>query len=474
MTVRARHLLFLLAGAHFCCATPGPSPIVPDSLVVEAYRLYGRGDCAALRNTVERTDLSAATPEQQAALDLLVAFCAEREGEILSAKDRYAAVIAGSPRSFQAFEAALRLRELARLEKQGMTREELNRRADQARESPLYQHDAKPLARGSPSFPPGPSAAEIDGWVLVDFEISRNGGVNDVVVLASEPPFLFDGAALSAVRNWLYQASDQSEPRRVTTRLAFAMAPPKIPTLVATRVDRSELDPLERRGREIFESIVVSGRAYHALGRAGQLSSLWNFIVVPDEDRSLVRFIDDQEKVFADVLVDVFSSELEEVTLHEDPIPLPADQYEMWRARVDALALAKARRLTGCTESYSTAVLPSLEPGRSWDVYMLSLSRDGRSVPLGGHYRISIFRDPGVTPEWHAFADSCPEPTSSPDSERLTITENASSTPTEVHVFLSLRYDRSLAVAVRESGLWFVERGRMRRAAGDPPGSASR
>jgi hypothetical protein len=287
------------------------------------------------------------------------------------------------------------------------------------------------------------------------------------VVLASEPPFLFDGAALATVRNWTYQGSDQNAPRRAMVRFPFGIEPPSdSPTLFVERVDESTLDPLERRGREIFKSIVASGRAYHALGRSGHISSRRNYLVVSDQQGSVVRFMDDQDEVVADVTVDVFSSELEQVTHHEPPIPLPAAQSEMWKARVDALALARERRITGCTEGYVTAVLPSLAPDRSWDIYVLSLSSDGRSITIGGHYRISVSRDPAVAPELHAFADSCPEPTSSSDSGRLTIAENLSSTPTEVHVFLNLRYRRPLAVAVRESGLWFVEHGRMWRADG--------
>ena len=294
-------------------------------------------------------------------------------------------MIAKSPRSVQAYEAALRLRELERLEKQGTTREELKRRAEEQHQSPLYQHGTKPLARGSPSYPPGPLAAGIEGLVVVDFEITRDGGVRDIVVLESDPPFLFEGVALDAVRKWVYQPSDRNEPRRVTVRFPFGIAPPSdSPTPVAGRVDGSTLDPLERRGRDLFENVVASNRAYNALMRAGQLSSLGNWIVVPDTNRSLVRYIDDQGRVFADVRVDVFSSELEQVTIHEVPIPLPADQYEIWKARVDALALTKARRVTGCSADYTSVVLPSREPDRSWDVYLLSLSTSDRSVPIGG------------------------------------------------------------------------------------------
>jgi TonB family protein len=437
-----------------------------DALVVETYRLYGAGDCAALRANIERADLSTARPEHRAVFDLLIGFCAERDGEILSAKHRYSAVIAGSPRSFQAYEAALRLRELERLEKTGITREELKKRADAARQSPLYQHDTMGANRRMPDYPTGPSAAGVEGSVLLDFAITRDGGVTDLVVLESQPPFLFEGAALAAVRNWNYRASDSEESRRAMVRFPFEIERPRNSLLVAPRVDESTLDPIERRGREIFQDVVATGRARDALQRAGYLTSLRSWITIPGTSGYQVRFLDDQGRAIADVVVDVFSTEVEQVTIHESPIALPVEHLVIWRARTDALALAKTRAIRGCTESYSTAVLPSLDPNRSWDVYVLSVPPDWHTVPAGGHYRISISRDPGVAPELHPFAESCALATPSPDSERLLITESLSKTPTEVEVFLNLRSGRALGVVVDDdtNGLWYIDNGRMRRA----------
>jgi hypothetical protein len=55
----------------------------------------------------------------------------------------------------------------------------------------------------------------------------------------------------------------------------FRIVPPTDEsTRVVARVDESELDPIELRGREIFEIIVASGRAKNALVRSGHLSSL--------------------------------------------------------------------------------------------------------------------------------------------------------------------------------------------------------
>ena len=43
------------------------------------------------------------------------------------------------------------------------------------------------------------------GFVVVKFEIGENGRVNNVAVLESTPPGVFDDAATTAVRKWIYE-----------------------------------------------------------------------------------------------------------------------------------------------------------------------------------------------------------------------------------------------------------------------------
>ena len=46
------------------------------------------------------------------------------------------------------------------------------------------------------------------GFVVVRFEVGENGRVSNVAVVESTPPGVFDDAAITAVRKWIY------EPRR--------------------------------------------------------------------------------------------------------------------------------------------------------------------------------------------------------------------------------------------------------------------
>ena len=43
------------------------------------------------------------------------------------------------------------------------------------------------------------------GFVVVRFEVGENGRVNNVAVVESTPPGVFDDAAITAVRKWIYE-----------------------------------------------------------------------------------------------------------------------------------------------------------------------------------------------------------------------------------------------------------------------------
>jgi protein TonB len=64
--------------------------------------------------------------------------------------------------------------------------------------------DAIPLVRFAPEYPPGPLADGTEGWVKVQFSITAAGTVKDAFVVESEPPKVFDRAALAAIERWRY------------------------------------------------------------------------------------------------------------------------------------------------------------------------------------------------------------------------------------------------------------------------------
>jgi periplasmic protein TonB len=64
--------------------------------------------------------------------------------------------------------------------------------------------DVIPVVRNNPDYPPRALAANIEGWVQVQFSVTATGAVRDATVVASEPGTIFDEAALKAIARWRY------------------------------------------------------------------------------------------------------------------------------------------------------------------------------------------------------------------------------------------------------------------------------
>ena len=68
--------------------------------------------------------------------------------------------------------------------------------------SGLSDRDAIPLARIEPIYPTKARIKGIEGWVVVQFDINAAGFTENIKILDSQPPRVFDKAAISAVRKW--------------------------------------------------------------------------------------------------------------------------------------------------------------------------------------------------------------------------------------------------------------------------------
>jgi len=64
--------------------------------------------------------------------------------------------------------------------------------------------DIVPLVRVDPEYPARAKQQGIEGWVELKFTITPAGTVQDAVVTAARPSYVFDRAALQAVRKWRY------------------------------------------------------------------------------------------------------------------------------------------------------------------------------------------------------------------------------------------------------------------------------
>jgi len=64
--------------------------------------------------------------------------------------------------------------------------------------------DIIPLVRINPEYPPRALSRGIEGYVIVQFNITATGTVRDVIVVDAKPKGMFDQAAVRAVERWRY------------------------------------------------------------------------------------------------------------------------------------------------------------------------------------------------------------------------------------------------------------------------------
>ena len=62
-----------------------------------------------------------------------------------------------------------------------------------------------PLVRVPPQYPLRARQRRIQGWVKLEFTITREGNVKDIRVVESHPPKIFDQAAKRAIARWKFK-----------------------------------------------------------------------------------------------------------------------------------------------------------------------------------------------------------------------------------------------------------------------------
>ena len=88
--------------------------------------------------------------------------------------------------------------------------------------------DVVPLVRVNPQYPIRAAQRGIEGWVELEFTISRTGTVKDAQVTGYYPSGIFNSAALQAIRRWKYNPKMENgkpvERPGVTVRLVFQLS----------------------------------------------------------------------------------------------------------------------------------------------------------------------------------------------------------------------------------------------------------
>ena len=90
----------------------------------------------------------------------------------------------------------------------------------------LSGHELMPLVRVPPRYPGRAARLQIEGSVTVEFTITADGSVADPAIIESDPPRVFDKAALQAIVQWKFKPrveNGQAIESRASQRIEFAL-----------------------------------------------------------------------------------------------------------------------------------------------------------------------------------------------------------------------------------------------------------
>ncbi len=208
-------------------------------IATDAYVAYQHSDCETVYRLTQPGVIDALqASELRHSLRLVRGFCQEIDGDPAAARQTYRRLIDEASASFAAEDARERLRQLdLEADDPGYAR----RIEDAARRVRQPSAPREPSARSAAQYPPLARASAVEGFAVVEFGIAGNGKTLDPIVVASDPPYLFDGAALRAVREWVYKSQRKSAPdARYAIRIVFRS------TAAPTLIDEAEAPGLVR------------------------------------------------------------------------------------------------------------------------------------------------------------------------------------------------------------------------------------
>jgi TonB family protein len=197
-----------------------PQELQAVETATAAYHAYEQSDCATVKRLADADALDVwAFNEMRHSMKLLYAFCREIDGDLETAQAVYRKLLIEAPNSFAANDAAERIRVLkvtANDPSYALWTASAHDRMD------LTKLNRTPIDRVPVQFPPLAKATGIKGYAIVEFGVTKRGGTENPVVVDSNPPLIFDGASVRAVRRWQYMRETQVDANsRQLIRLLF-------------------------------------------------------------------------------------------------------------------------------------------------------------------------------------------------------------------------------------------------------------
>jgi len=149
----------------------------------------------------------------------------------------------------------------------------------------------------------------------------------------------------------------------------------------------------------------------------------------------------------------------------DTPLNLEESQQARWKARGAAIQLIEARKDL-CGERYNSVVLPApIDASDGIRVYMLAATSQPDLMIAGGHFLYEYSADGKTLMSQRAFTRSCIDIPLAADPEKgelkaVTLTHLLDPTPTEIHVFMSRNYGKTMMLATTQNSLaWVIAEG---------------
>ena len=210
------------------CRQNAPDPLAAGEaegiqgiqIATDAYVAYQHSDCETVYRLTQ-PDLIDVMQETELRFSLRLArgFCQELDGDQPAARITYRRVIEERASSFAAADARERLRTLdLQADDPGF----LRRVEEAAQRATRPNAPREPSVRTAALYPPLARAAAVEGFAVIEYGVGRDGKTVDPIIVASDPPFIFEGTALRAVREWVYKTQRKSDPEaRQAIRIVF-------------------------------------------------------------------------------------------------------------------------------------------------------------------------------------------------------------------------------------------------------------
>ena len=91
--------------------------------------------------------------------------------------------------------------------------------------NPVNESDYVPVLTANPVYPRRALARKIEGYVILEFTVSKSGSIKDPKILESQPASIFDASALKAASEYKYLPrivnGEPIDVNGVTTRITF-------------------------------------------------------------------------------------------------------------------------------------------------------------------------------------------------------------------------------------------------------------